>query len=175
MRARSITAVCALACAASACAPVLDWREVRPEGAGLMALFPCKPAGHTRRLPLAGVPVEMSLLACSAGGATYAVGFADVGQPQLVAAALDELVRAAARNIGSRDTPTAAPLRIEGMTPNPYAGHRAYVGQLADGRRVELQLAVFARGTRVFQATIVGAKLDAEAAASFFSALRLPA
>ena len=174
MKARAVPAVLTLACAVTACTPVLDWREVRPEGAGLVALFPCKPAGYARRLPLAGIAVEMSLFACSAGAATYAVGYADIGQPQLVGRALDELAAAAARNIGSDGSHAVAPLRIEGMTPNPQAGRRAFVGQLSDGQRVEEQVAVFSRGTRVYQATMVGVRLEVEAVEAFFGALRLP-
>jgi hypothetical protein len=173
MKARSVTATLAVACAGIACTPDLNWRDVRPDQSGLAVLLPCKPAGHARRLTLAGVAVEMSLFACSAGGATYAVGFADVEQPQLVGRALDELVAAAARNIGSSGSHTVAPLRVEGMTPQPQAGRQAFAGQLADGQRVEEQVAVFARGTRVYQATAVGTRLGAEATETFFGSLRL--
>ncbi len=145
------------------------------EGSGLVALLPCKPAGHARNLALAGVAVEMTVYACSTRGATYAVGFADVGQPALVTQALDELAAAAARNIDAQVAAMPVPLRIEGMTPNPQAGRRALAGRLSDGRLVEEEVAVFARGTRVFQATMVGAKLDHEAKDMFFGALRLPA
>jgi hypothetical protein len=174
MRLRTRLPILSLACALVACTPTLDWRTVRPESSGLEALFPCKPAGHARKLTLAGEAVEMTLYACTAGGATYAVGFADVGQPQRVERALAELSAAAALNIGAAGSP-AAPLRVEGMTPNPQAGRLSLAGQLADGQRVEEQVAVFARGTRVYQATMVGAKLDAEAVEAFFGALRLPA
>jgi len=173
MMRRAHTTILALTCAAVACAPALDWRESRIEGSGLLALFPCKPAGHARRLALAGVAVEMTLYACSTGGATYAVGFADVGQPALVAQALDELAAAAARNIGAKEPPRSTPFRVEGMTPNPQAGRRALAGRLVDGQLVEEQVAVFAHGTRVFQATMVGAKLEVEAMDTFFGALRM--
>lgn len=174
MRVRAVPAVLILACAATACTPALDWREVRPEGAGLVTLFPCKPASYARRVPLAGVTVEMSLSACSAGAVTYAVGYADIGQPQLVARALDELVAAAARNIGATGAQASTPLLVEGMTPNPQAGRQSFAGQLSDGLRVQEQVAVFVRGTRVYQATVVGARLEVEAVETFFGALRLP-
>jgi hypothetical protein len=170
---RTLTTILALACAAAACTPTLDWRELRIDGTGLLALFPCKPAGHARNLALAGVAVDMTVTACSTGGATYAVGFADVGQPALVAQALDELAAAASRNIDAKGA-TPGPLRIEGMTPNPRAGRWVFAGRRADDQRVEEQVAVFAHGTRVFQATVVGATLDSEAVDMFFGALRLP-
>ena len=174
MTSRALTVVLTIACVAAACTPALDWRDVRPEGAGLLALFPCKPTGHARHLVLAGAATEMTLYACSAGGATYAVGFADVGQPQRVERALAELSAAAARNIGSMGAPVVTPLRVEGMTPNPQALRQALAGQLGDGRQVEEQVGVFAHGTRVFQATMVGAKLHRDAVEAFFGALRLP-
>ena len=173
MNRRSTTALTCLASAALACTPRFDWREVQPEGSGLTVLFPCKPASRARRLPLAGVTVEMALYACSAGGSTFAVGFADVGQPQLVRHALEELAAAAVRNATAQDAPASAPLRVEGATPNALAGRQAFNGLLPDGQRIQEQVAVFVRGTRVFQATVVGARLDAEAIEYFFGALRL--
>lgn len=163
-----------LAWFATACTPTLDWRESRPEGSGLLALFPCKPAAHVRKLMLASLAVEMSLHACSAGGAAYAVGHADVGDPRQVGAALEALLQAAAGNIDATGPDAALPLAVPGMTPNPSAARRAFAGHLGDGRRVDEQVAVFAYGTRVYQATVVAAKLDAEALDTFFGALRLP-
>ena len=162
-----------LACATNACTPTLDWRDVWPEGSGLQALFPCKPDGHARHLPLAGAAVELTLFACTAGGSTYAVAFADVGQPQLVEPALAELMSAAARNIDAKGAPAVVALHVAGLTANLRAGRQAIVGRLADGMAVEEQVAVFARGTRVYQATMVGARLEAQAIEMFFGALRL--
>jgi len=173
MRPLARIGVLALACVTAACTPALDWRDVRPAGAGLLALFPCKPAVGARRLALGGVAVEMTLYACSAGGSTFAVGFADVGEPQRVDPALAQLWAAAAHNIGSSGSHAAAPLRVDGMTPQPQAGRQAFAGRLGDGQPVDEQVAVFARGTRVFQATMVGPKLDVEAVETFFGALRL--
>lgn len=174
MKSRAVTAGLVCACVAAACAPAVDWREVRPESSGLVALFPCKPFGNARQLTLAGTAVEMTLYACTAAGTTFAVAFADMEQPHLVSRALEELTASAARNIGADATHAVTPLRIEGMTPNPHAVRSALAGQLGDGRRVQEQVAVFSRGMRVFQATMVGKVLDAEAAETFFGALRLP-
>jgi hypothetical protein len=174
MQARVDTVVLALAAAVAACTPALDWREVRLDAAGLVVLFPCKPDRQVRRLPLAGTVVEMSLWACSAAGATYAVGYADVGEPQRVSLALDELAASAAKNIGSVGQPTTAPLHVAGMTPHPQARRQALTGHTADGLPIHEMTAVFARGARVYQATIVGARLDNEAVDAYFGALRLP-
>jgi hypothetical protein len=173
MNLHTATALTCVALAALGCTPALDWREVQPERSGLTALFPCKPASQVRQLALAGVRVEMALYACSAGGATYAIGFAEIGQPQLVGHALAELAAAAVRNVGANRAPASAPLHVEGATPNARAGRQTFDGWLADGQHVLEQVAVFARGTRVFQVTMVGARLDADAIDTFFGGLRL--
>jgi hypothetical protein len=173
MNATLIPAALALACAGIACTPDLNWREVRPEGTGLAVLLPCRPAGHARQLNLAGIAVEMSLFACTAGGATYAVGSADVGYPHLVGRALEELATAAARNITAAGPQSVASVNVSGMTPQPRAARWALAGQLSDGRRVQEHVAVFARGSRIYQATVVGTQIDAEAVESFFGSLRL--
>lgn len=157
----------------AACAPTLDWREVRPEGGAVQAQFPCRPDSQVRRIALAGAAVNLSLHACSAAQTTFALAFADVEDPARVAAALDELANAAQRNIGAT-AGTASALRIEGMTPNPGARRLHLQGRLPDGQAVQEQVALFTRGTRVYQVSMVGATLDAAAVESFFGALRLP-
>jgi hypothetical protein len=157
----------------AACSPTLNWREVRPEGGGIETLFPCKPVPHQRRVALAGAPAEMTLLSCRAGSATYAVGFADVGEAQRVSVALAELQQAAVRNVGAAAAPASAPLAVPGMTPGPAAQRWALSGQRPDGTPLQEQLALFAKGTRVYQAAVVG-RADAAAVDTFFGALRLP-
>lgn len=174
MTLRNVLPVLALACATAACTPVLDWREVRPQGAGLVALFPCKPAGHSRQIVLAETSVEMTLYACSAGGATYAVGFADLGRPQQVEPATLALADAAARNIGAPLPTDVVSAGVPGMTPNTKARRLSLTGTLADGMPVQEQVVVFSRGTRVYQATVIGAALSADGLETFFDALRLP-
>lgn len=165
-------AAAALACAA--CSPVLDWREVRPEGSGALALFPCKPRHETRQVALADRRVAMTFHACSAGGATWALGFADIGDPARVGAALDEVAAASARNL-SAAAKEGAPVSVAGMTPQPRARRFAVEGALPDGRAVHAEVAVFSKGTRIYQAMVVTPKPQAEAMQTFFGALRLDA
>lgn len=56
----------------SACTPTLDWRETRAPGVGLTLLFPCKPQSQVRAVEVAGQPWSATLLACDAGGMTFA-------------------------------------------------------------------------------------------------------
>lgn len=162
-----------VACSALACTPALDWREVRPSGSGVQLMLPCKPASHARRVTLAGVPVEMSMYACSAGESTYALAFADMADPVRVTPALIELVRATSSHLQLTVPPRATPIGVPGMTPNDQAARWELAGRLPDGRLLQEQAAFFAYGTRVYQATVVGERLDAEALETFFGALRV--
>jgi hypothetical protein len=138
-------------------------------------MFPCKPSSHARRVTLAATAVEMSMFACSANQTTYALAFADVQDPARVTPALGELSRSLEANLQAAGRATSSPLAVAGMTPNDSAGLWRVDGRLPDGRAVQERAALFAYGTRVYQATMVGSRLmdDEEASAAFFGALRV--
>lgn len=175
-RGRHTRGVWLLLAALVACAPALNWREVRPESTGLVAMFPCKPSRQTREVPLAGVRVSMQLLACEAGGATWSLSHAELADPGRVGTALVALNDALAANLGSPAASPPAPLVVPGMTPQPRAQRVHLGGQRADGVAVRVDAAVFARGTHVFQAVVMqpaGERaLDSEAPQNFFGGLR---
>lgn len=156
-----------------ACAPALNWREVRPEGAGLVVLFPCKPASHARSVALAGASSRMTIHACRADDVVYAIGFAELGDPWRVTAALAQLRAAALHNIASAQPTESTPAAVVGMTPNDESLRLRLTGRRPDGVTVHEQLTVFARGTRVYQASVIGARLDTSAAEWFFANLKL--
>lgn len=157
----------------AACSPALDWRELRPEDSGAVVLFPCRPASHARPIRLAGGEVLLTLHSCSAADVTWALAVADLADPARVGPALDELRRSAAANIAARETRELA-LAVPGATPNPAAGRVALAGQRADGAPVHEQMAVFTKGTRVYQATAIGPALPAEGLEIFFGGLKTP-
>jgi hypothetical protein len=121
---------------------------------------------------LAATQVHLVLLACAAGDATWAIAYADVLDPSLVALALADLRAAAASNLSATST-LDLPLKVEGATPNPLSLRVHLTGRLPDGKAVNAQVAVFAKGTRVFQATLIGTHWPADAPDTFFSSLRL--
>jgi hypothetical protein len=133
-------------------------------------LFPCKPDNHARKVTLGTQELRLVLHACRAGDSTWALAFADVAEPAHVGPALTELRAAAARNLGASDA-RILPLKVEGATPNPASQRVEIRGRIADGRLVTEQLAVFAVGTRVFQATALGEALEPDAAETFFASL----
>jgi len=155
----------------AACSPALDWRDVRPEGSALQVQFPCRPAIQQRRVALAGAPLALNMVVCSAGGQTFALAYADAGDPARVGAALAELVTNVAANVGAT-APQVSPLTLPGATPNERSGRGRLSGKLPDGAAVQMAFAVFAHGTQVYQATVLGEQPSDAAVASFFESMR---
>ena len=174
MRAMTMIAVLAAVWTGAACSPTLDWRELRPEGSGIAATFPCKPDRHARALVVGGNPLRMEMLVCSAGGTTFALAFADLDDPATVGPVLAELRSLAAANIAARPG-TPSHFVVPGMTPNVQSGRIALVGRLPDGAPVQEQAAFFSRGLRVYQASVIGPKVSDEVAETFIAALKLAA
>lgn len=119
----------------------------------------------------AGRTLKMTLSACEAAGATWAVSTTDVRDPGAVADVVRALVNAAHQNLGAAPG-EMTPLDIAVATPNAAAGRFHVVGSLPDGRRVQEQAVVFARGTRVHQLAIVGEVLPQDAVRTFFDSVR---
>lgn len=162
-----------LAClTVAACTPSHEWRELRPEGSSLVAQFPCKPDRHQREVRLAGRMVRMDMLVCADRGTTFALAFADMGDPALVTPALDELRQAASGNLKAQ-TVHEAPLAVPGMTPNPRAARLGFEGPRPDGAVLQEQAAFFAYGLRVYQATALASRLPETEVDRFLAGLRV--
>jgi hypothetical protein len=160
--------------ALAACTPLLDWREVRPVGSGLVLLFPCKPVSQARTLSLAGQSATMTLHGCQADGLTWALGQVNVGDPTRVAPAMAELRAATQAKMGEPTVPWAAIPSAVKATPHPQSGLARFMRPGPDGKPLQMQLAVFTRGTWVFQATVLGGVLPEEAVSNFISSPRWP-
>lgn len=157
---------------ATACAPDLDWRDARPAGTALVMQFPCRPVLQERDLTLGARPVRLALLACTAGGQTWALAHGDLVDPQRVVSALVELREGAAAKVGAAAGEPAA-LAVPGATPNAGAGRLRLEGRgAADRPARQMELALFVHGTRVFQASVLGPRVGGDAADTFFAALR---
>ena len=157
----------------AACTPALNWRDVRPEGGGLVAVMPCRPDRHERPVPLAGPPVALALWVCSADGHTFALASADLSDPARVSPALRALAQAAQANVQGR-IESEQPAAVPGMTPQAAAVRWRLAGQLPDGQPVREQVLVFASGLRVYQATVVGPVAGEAQTGPFFEAIALP-
>lgn len=153
--------------ALQACTPRLDWREVRPAGADLLALFPCKPEIESREQRLGEHRLTLGLAVCKAGGQSFSLAWAEVAEPAQVGPALEQMRLSLAQRLQAR-AGVPRPLQVPGMTPHPQALQQ----ELLAGQQ-QAQVAVFARGLRVYQAVMLGAKPDAAAWETFVPALRL--
>ncbi len=154
-----------------ACSPALDWREFTPAGSGIGVSFPCRPDRQTRAVTLVQTRVTMEMLTCSASDATFALAYADLTDPARINTALAELRAAAIGNLGG-SLPALSPLQINGMTSSDEAGRIALTGHLPDGASVHEHAALFTRGLRVYQATVIGADPPAAIVDTFMAGLK---
>ena len=164
-----------------ACSPTFNWRDVRPENTRLSLLLPCKPNKAQKVVPLGGRSTELTMLGCDAGGATFAVAVADLGDASKVAAVLVQwqnltLANMKALPAGAAAGPTPAtqvlPLKLGGTGIQPPAVLVKARGQRPDGTAVTGQAAYFAQGSQVFQVVLYADKVAPEVSESFFSSLK---
>ena len=167
-------ATAAATAALAACSPVHDWRDVRPADTQAVLQFPCRPVLHQRTVPLAGPAVQLSLLACTAGGQTWALAHADLADPLRVGPALVEMRDSAAAKLKAIDGPLQW-LAVPGATPNVHSG-RGRLGarpsaNAPESGALQMELLLFAHGTRVFQASVLGQQLPADEVDTFFASI----
>ena len=158
--------------ALAACSPTFNWREVRAESAALKISLPCKPDKAARTVPMAGRQVDLKVLGCEAGGATFAVLTGDVVDPLRSGEVLGQWRAATLANL--RSAPGAAqdrPFLPPGAMALAQSQRVTAAGQRADGSKVESQAVYFARGSHVVQAVIYADRIPAEAAETFFAGL----
>jgi len=159
-----VAPVAVAALGATACAPALDWREVRPPGASVVVMLPCKPSSSVRTVPLAGQSVRLAMLACKAQDRTWAIVATEVAEPALVGAALVALRESTRANLRGREV-AAAPAAVPGATPHAAQARVQVHGQRQDGVPADAEFVVFSHGTQVFQAIVLGAGADARSGA----------
>jgi hypothetical protein len=160
----------------TACAPELNWRDVRvePSESALAGLWPCKPDREQRTVPLAGQSVVMTMQSCTAGGAVFAVSAVRLGDPAAVRSSLSALAQGFHHNLGVASVAEAQPFAPVGATPQPEAGLWILQVQSADSAQARVaRMAVFSRGTWVFQALVTGRAEDVKSGApGFLESLR---
>ena len=164
--------------ALAACSPAFNWREVRPENTRLSLLLPCKPDKAQKIVPLGGQPTALSMLGCEAGGVTFAVAVADLGDAAKAAPVLAQWQSLTLANMkaGPAGTGTGATqvlaLKLPGAAAEPPVSLVKAQGQRADGTAVSGQAAYFAQGSQVFQVVMYGAQITPEVAETFLSSLK---
>jgi hypothetical protein len=115
----------------------------------------------------------MEMIVCTTAETTFAVTFFDLADPAHVSIALRELKSTALANVQGA-SPRTSPLQIKGMTPNGDAVRFNVDGRMPDRAAVREYAAVFVRGLRVYQATVIGARPDLQGVEVFFGGLKFP-
>ncbi|HRL35814.1 MAG: hypothetical protein KA775_08130 [Ottowia sp.] len=173
-------ALCAaVALAAAACTPSLNWREVRLAPTTAVALLPCKPDRAERSVPLGGEPTTLAVSGCEAGGATFALMAAKVPAGR----APDELLagwqQATLANMRVSGTPARQPFHPPKGLPLAHAQRVVAQGQQADGRSVTAQAVWTARtagdgGTELVHAVMYAERPQPAVADAFFEGIKWP-
>lgn len=156
-----------------ACSPKYDWREIRSADANFMAMFPGKPASHSRPVNLDGTQVTMSMTAAEVDGVTFAVGSAVLADPTQAQTALLAMKTALTRNMAGQiryDKSVATPA-LPGMTEIEVASP-AGTGASSQPRVLIARFAT--RERRVYQLVVVGTEKNVprEQVDTFFSSFR---
>ncbi len=171
---RALASLCiaALGMPLGGCSPALDWRVARPAGWGVEMLLPCRPTRQERDVAVAGIPLALGMLACQADGHTFSMASARLDDPGRIGAVLASLGEATRANLQGRVDGERAAL-VKGMTPHSAARWWRLAGALPDGREVRAQSMLFAHGTRVFQATVIGPRADDAMVGTFFESIAI--
>ena len=168
----------------SACSPRFNWREMRLDSSGLVALLPCKPDRGSRTLPIAPTaptalitstaPTELVLhmVACETQGALFAVSFTELKSPEQVLPTLAQWRLATLSQLRAQIS-SAQALGVKGAIPLPQTELLLAQGVRADGSSVQAQLLWFASGTRIFHAVVYSDKVKPEVTQTFFAGLQL--
>lgn len=168
-----LTAVLAVLLALAACSPVFNWREVHPDNTRLGLLLPCKPDKAQKVVPLGGQATTLSMLGCDAGGATFAVSVAELGDAAKAASVLALWQSLTLANMkAAPGSGQALALRIPGASAEPPVARVGAQGRRADGSAVSGQAAYFAQGSQVFQVVMYAPQIAPEVAETFFSSLK---
>lgn len=149
-----------------ACSPVLDWREVRPEGSAAELTFPCKPEQLKR--PASAESPAVGLAVCKAAGLSFSLSWSEMPRPDMPGPALQAMGDGLRQRLQAAPTPLQ-PLQLQGMTPRAEAGQQHLLGKDQQARQ-----ALFSRGLRVYQLVMTGPKDNEAAWQNFLGSVRLP-
>ncbi len=158
------------------CSPSLNWRESHPKGLDVLVTFPCKPQQVSQSVKLGSASVSMSMTGCEAAGMTFALAHANVGSAERVAPALSQMHRDALANVAGRTTASRLPAVAHGRSDVVGARDIDIAGRGPDGKPLKEHVVMFAQGTQVYQATVLGTdrEFNNDAARTFTASIRLP-
>lgn len=154
------------------CGPQVSWREMRTEVPDLRLQMPCRPNVQQRNLSLAGQSVKMTMLVCDVAETTFALAFADMGDPGRVDLGMASLSSSFADAIRGQPQGGLEAWDVQGATPQPGSGRRRFAGHLGHDQPIQAEMGVLARGTYVLRWTVTASQLREEQLAPFFEGVR---
>ena len=160
----------------AACSPTFNWRDVQPDNTALSLLLPCKPDAAQQTVPMGGVPTLLSVMGCDAGGSTFAVAVADMGNTSALVDVLEQWQRVTLAGIKAgtaANNVQRVPVRVPGAAGAPAPVLVKALGQRADGSAIHSHALYFAHGTQVFQLVMLASTITPEAEEMFFSSIKL--
>ena len=158
---------------AAGCSPKLNWRDVQPGNSGLKLLLPCKPDQGDKIVPLGGRPTKMTMMGCDAGGATFAVALADLGDAPNLPEVLAQWQALTLDNMKATPATTQSrPLRVPGASSDPAPVLVVAQGQRPDGSAVNGWAAYFTKGSQVVQVVMYASAIEPVAAEIYFASLK---
>ncbi len=158
---------------AAGCSPKLNWRDVQPGNSGLKLLLPCKPDQGDKIVPLGGRPTKMTMMGCDAGGATFAVALADLGDAPNLPEVLAQWQALTLDNMKATPATTQSrPLRVPGASSEPAPVLVVAQGQRPDGSAVNGWAAYFTKGSQVVQVVMYASAIEPVAAEIYFASLK---
>ncbi len=171
----------ALIAVVTACSPVFNWREVGLGDSGLTALLPCKPDRATRDVGLGGDQVALQMAGCEAGGATFTMAYAVASDATQATAWMAAWKTGMTRRLQA-PTPVETVINVRGAAAVPASLQWIADGRDATGQPVPARVWWFTQAAKsgesaqvlLYQATVLGQPVEAEAATTFFESLHLP-
>lgn len=144
--------------ALTACSPKYNWRDYSSADAPYSAMFPDKPATHTRSVDLDGMKVDMTMTAADIDGTIFAIGSAQAPDAAKADAAVAAMKTALVRNIGATVTSEKVAKAPAGGTGGAAIDIDAKGMQ--NGVPMRLVGHFEARGTRFYQVIVMGRDKD---------------
>jgi hypothetical protein len=152
-----------LACLAlAACSPTFNWRDYSSRDAPFRAMFPDKPATHTRSVDLNGLKVEMTMTAAQVDGSMFAVGTAEAPDAQQAEAALEAMKMALVKNIGAtiKSEQAGKASAVSGASAARSAALDIDAVGVQNGAPVRLVGHFESRNKRFYQVIVMGKEKD---------------
>jgi hypothetical protein len=157
----------------TACSPSLNWRDVRLDSAPLVALFPCKPEQATRSAVIGAETVTLTVLACDAGDAKFALAYTQAANAAAAANLLTEWKTLTLANMRASSSQSQN-FQVRSVQGAAQALRVQALGTRPDGQAVALEAVWLAAQSFAYQAVVYSAQARPQVADAYFDGLRLP-